>query len=109
VVRAGVARRALLVRAVEALERVQARVLGVTLNDITRSVRSYYYYYDHYSQYYAEEGKEPSAKPAPLTPATRTSDSIWPSVKRQANPFELQLVGEPKNNGLHGRAQEKTS
>lgn len=103
VVRAGVARRTPLVRAVEALERVQARLLGVAINDLTRSVRSSYYYYDQYSHYYAEESPQTGAMPP------QPADSTRSSAKRSANPFDLTLVGEAANNGSATHHAKKAS
>jgi hypothetical protein len=91
------------------LERVQARLLGVALNDITRSVRSYYYDYNQYSHYYAEEPAKTGAKENVSPAAQHATASIWPTVKEQSTPFELTLVGEPPNNGAHTPRVEKTS
>lgn len=53
--------RGLVASAATALAQVDARLLGVVLNQMTRSPRSYYYY-DAYADYYAEdEGDEPKA------------------------------------------------
>jgi capsular exopolysaccharide synthesis family protein len=42
--------------AVEALDQVQARLIGVTLNRIEGGAQGYGYYYDHYSYYGDDEG-----------------------------------------------------
>jgi capsular exopolysaccharide synthesis family protein len=46
--------RAMVARAVESLERANARLFGTVLNRLARSARSYYYYYDAYSYYYED-------------------------------------------------------
>lgn len=53
VVNAKATSRALVANAVSALAQVEARLLGVVLNQMTRTPRSYYYY-DSYAEYYAE-------------------------------------------------------
>ncbi len=49
--------RTLVASAATSLIQVEARLLGVVLNQLTRSARSYYYY-DAYSDYYAEQDEE---------------------------------------------------
>lgn len=49
--------RGLVVSAATSLLQVDARLIGVVLNQMTRSARSYYYY-DAYADYYAEEEVE---------------------------------------------------
>ncbi len=51
--------RAMVARAVESLDRANARLFGTVLNRLARSARSYYYYYDAYSYYNDENDDQP--------------------------------------------------
>ncbi len=64
VLEAGRTRRELARRAVEALGRVQARVIGALLNRMPTGGAGYYYYYQYgYSQYYASRDGSSGAAP----------------------------------------------
>lgn len=55
------ANRSAVVQAAEALQQVNARLLGTVLNRLTRSSRSYNYYYDYaYQYYYTSDGSDNS-------------------------------------------------
>ena len=60
VVEAGATRRAGLLKAMDALMHADGRVLGVTLNRMTRR-RSGYYYYQYYQYYYSRYQDEDRA------------------------------------------------
>ena len=47
--------RAMVARAVEALERANVRLFGAVLNRMAYTARNYYYYYGAYSAYYGED------------------------------------------------------
>jgi len=98
VVNAGNTTRALLSNAVAALIQVEARLLGVVLNQMVRSPRSYYYY-DAYANYYADED-EPDA-----TPLSQAGLEVKPAHIPQnggrdsaADPFILQAGPNGHNN-----------
>ena len=61
VVEAGVTKRELGIRAKELLEKVDANIFGVVLNNLDYTKRYgsyYYYYYYHYHYYYSQEEEE---------------------------------------------------
>jgi len=55
VARAGKTPREIVLASLQPLQRVRARVLGLVLNQVSRSLSPYYSYYrDHYSRYYSD-------------------------------------------------------
>lgn len=82
--------RATVARAVEALARINANLLGAVLNRMVRSARGYYQY-DQYSAYYAEEADAPEQKKA----------------KRTHNFIDSQLLSKPEPNGVYQVQPEK--
>lgn len=108
VVNAGSTTRALLSNAAAALMQVEARLLGVVLNQMVRSPRSYYYY-DAYADYYATD-EEPDAAPLTQTgtevkPATFQQPAVAP--EKPADPFVLQAT--PNGHSSNGYYQLKQS
>lgn len=108
VVNAGSTTRALLSNAAAALVQVEARLLGVVLNQMVRSPRSYYYY-DAYADYYATDD-EPDAAPLSqsgieVKPATFQQQQAAP--EKVADPFVLQAT--PNGHSSNGYYQLKQS
>ncbi|MFQ5710008.1 MAG: GumC family protein, partial [bacterium] len=65
VVKSGQTHQDALIRGVELLDNVRARILGVLLNDVSRANTYgsyYYYYYYHYYYYYGEGGDKKKKK-----------------------------------------------
>ena len=85
--------RATVARAVEALARTNANLLGAVLNRLVRSPRGYYQY-DQYSAYYAE-----TAETAEPGEPKRT--------KRGRNFLDEQLLTKPELNGVYQVQPEK--
>lgn len=85
--------RATVARAVEALARTNANLLGAVLNRLVRSPRGYYQY-DQYSAYYAE-----TAETAEPDEPKRT--------KRGRNFLDEQLLTKPELNGVYQVQPEK--
>ncbi len=98
--------RGLVASAATALQQVDARLLGVVLNKMTRSPRSYYYY-DAYASYYAEASEEEIAESTPMrvTPAkvaTATKASNAPTTAtatatESTDQFQIQADHGQKN------------
>lgn len=108
VVNAGSTTRALLSNAAAALMQVEARLLGVVLNQMVRTPRSYYYY-DAYADYYATDD-EPDAAPLTQTgievkPASFQQPNVAP--EKPADPFVLQAT--PNGHSSNGYYQLKQS
>ncbi|MEZ4683759.1 MAG: polysaccharide biosynthesis tyrosine autokinase [Caldilineaceae bacterium] len=82
--------RAMVARAVEALERANARLFGTVLNRMARSARSYYYYYDSYSYYY-DEDSDNNTKPPRATKRKKAAKEVK-EVKGKGSP---ELVPSP--------------
>jgi capsular exopolysaccharide synthesis family protein len=72
----GRTRREIAKRSLEALKRVNARVIGALLNRMpTRGAGYYYYYYYHYTHYYrSDDGSGPDAPPADRRKRRASSD-----------------------------------
>ncbi len=111
IVNANSTSRALVASAATALLQVEARLLGVVLNQLTRSARSYYYY-DAYTDYYAEQDEEDlqanSSVQAgiPLEPIGITSATKPPlqtSSEGDNHPYDLQdtKTTNGKSNGFY--------
>jgi polysaccharide biosynthesis transport protein len=83
--------RATVARAVEALTRTNANLLGAVLNRLVRSPRGYYQY-DQYSAYYTEEAESSDPKRA----------------KRSRNFLDEQLLTKPELNGAYQVQPEKS-
>ena len=94
--------RALVANAAAALLQVEARLLGVVLNRMTRSPRSYYYY-DAYGDYYAESDDDDTN--APPSTAGRGLALPQPAIKQRmgdvapANIAETSSYTLMKENG----------
>lgn len=82
--------RATVARAVEALARTNANLLGAVLNRLVRSPRGYYQY-DQYSAYYAETAEAGEPK----------------RTKRGRNFLDEQLLAKPELNGVYQVQPEK--
>ena len=82
--------RATVARAVEALARTNANLLGAVLNRLVRSPRGYYQY-DQYSAYYAETAEPGEPK----------------RTKRGRNFLDEQLLTKPELNGVYQVQPEK--
>lgn len=104
--------RTLVASAATSLLQVEARLLGVVLNQLTRSARSYYYY-DAYANYYAEQDEEDlqerSASQAlkPIEPASMLTATKATAVKNgESGPHTYDLQGNaPKNGSNNGYYQ----
>lgn len=83
--------RATVARAIEALARTNANLLGAVLNRLVRSPRGYYQY-DQYSAYYAEEAESSEPK----------------RTKRSRNFLDEQLLTKPERNGAYQVQPEKS-
>ena len=102
VVNAGSTSRAMLSSAAAALMQVEARVLGVVLNQLVRSPRSYYYY-DAYAGYYAAD-EEPDAAPVGQTEVGIKPANFNTQVTEAAAPkeeFVLSGTVNGHNNGYY--------
>ncbi len=102
VVNAGSTSRAMLSNAAAALMQVEARLLGVVLNQLVRSPRSYYYY-DAYASYYATD-EEPEAAPSvqagtELKPANFPAQNL--TAPETAEAFVLHGKVNGHNNGYY--------
>lgn len=67
VAKIGKTKQAALLQAIEQLRQVNAKIVGIVINDVdTRSARYYYYYrnyyYDHYSSYYSDSADGSNSK-----------------------------------------------
>jgi len=64
VIKPGFTRQSAVIQTVEQLRKVNARILGLVLNDVNASKSRYYYYknYYHYSSYYTESGEKKRKK-----------------------------------------------
>ena len=82
--------RATVARAVEAMARTNANLLGAVLNRLVRSPRGYYQY-DQYSAYYAETAEAGEPK----------------RTKRGRNFLDEQLLTKPELNGVYQVQPEK--
>lgn len=102
VVNAGSTSRAMLSSAAAALMQVEARLIGVVLNQLVRSPRSYYYY-DAYASYYAADEEPEPAPPlkagAGLKPANFMAQSV--TTPEIAETFALQDKVNRHNNGYY--------
>lgn len=108
VVHAGKTSRAVLTRAVESLERVQARVLGVVLNNIARTSRGYYYY-DQYNYYYASEEKTKiKASQQELTAAVYGGETPKTGEQKNRSAITPLLATNLETNGVYTLRQEKS-
>jgi capsular exopolysaccharide synthesis family protein len=111
VVNANSTSRALVASAANALLQVEARLLGVVLNQLTRSARSYYYY-DAYADYCANQDDdemlpalaaahkslEPAGRPMPAATAVKVSSAATSTA------YELQ-DNQSKNSSTNGYYQ----
>lgn len=84
--------RALVANAASTLVQVEARLLGVVLNQLTRSGQNSYYYYDAYAGYYTEDEVDDGAT-TPTLPAESITPATKPKPKHQ-DVQEKQLVDE---------------
>jgi hypothetical protein len=88
---------------------VQARVLGVVLNNIARTSRGYYYY-NQYNYYYA--ASEDTGKTSPRkaeAPANSSPEAPKPATKPNRGAAAMLLVAKPETNGAYTLRKEKTS
>jgi len=103
--------RTLVASAATALLQVEARLLGVVLNQLTRSARSYYYY-DAYADYYAEQDEEdlqhdaslqPSKalEPASLSTVTKTTTKVAAESGNHAYDLQGDEATKGNNNGYY--------
>lgn len=105
VVNAGSTSRAMLSSAAAALFQVEARLLGVVLNQLVRSPRSYYYY-DAYASYYAAD-EEPDAKPFPQAGLDLKPASVNTHIAVAEEPTDAFVLSNSVNGHNNGYYQLK--
>jgi hypothetical protein len=94
-------------RGAEAVLRANGRVLGVVLNRLARSARSYYYYYDSYAYYYENDedgdqgGSPPKRKERRTQQKEKTSGAKNILVAQPQSLFDSKLISKAEVNGLY--------
>jgi non-specific protein-tyrosine kinase len=102
VVKPGHTQRTALLRSLEALQHVGARVLGLVLNDVRRSAPGYYY--AQYGEYYGEKSKASKKQPevVPTTGESQRPAGLGRLLhKRETTAAENGLPAQPERNGFY--------
>jgi non-specific protein-tyrosine kinase len=89
---AGATRREVARRAIEALRRVNARVVGAILNRLPTSGGGYYYYYYYHGRYHSSDDSKPGGGSSRKTPRWR---ELWERWSRRL-PLRRQPVKDAR-------------
>lgn len=103
--------KAMVARAVESLERANAKLFGVVLNRMARSARSYYYYYDSYSYYYENDDDGDKSSKTKTPKAKEKTAKRFGSGVQGLSPslFDVRTTAQTESNGLYRMISDKPS